>query len=169
MLGTNNEVILFFTLTFLAGVMFDSSMPLVRQLTGKVYLVLGWGTLVHIKFLADHAQCKWASLQGKHPHITGVWAGCKKIEMICMCQLDRWCSLHPNLYSVPCQWGGGIPHVVVQQMSDPPSDPPSRSCLWNIDPVSLVLVVRPTKMTHQGLLPWRAGSSSGHGTRWPQM
>ena len=64
------------------------------------------------------------------------------------------------------QW---IPDVAVQRMSDPPSDPLSRSHLWNDDPVSLMLVVRLTKMTHQGLLLWKAGSSSGHGAKWPWM
>ena len=37
--GTNDEVIFIFT----AGVMFDSSMPLVRWPIGKVYLALGVG------------------------------------------------------------------------------------------------------------------------------
>ena len=67
-----------FTLAFLTSLMFDSSMLLVRQLIGQVYLALGWGTLVHVKFLND-SDCstmhKWegASLQGRHPHITGIW------------------------------------------------------------------------------------------------
>ena len=41
--------------------------------------------------------------------------------------------------------------------------------LWSVGLAYLVLVARPMKMTHQGLLPWMAGSSSGCGTRWPQM
>ena len=75
----------------------------------------------------------------------------------------------PDLPPVPHRLGGGIPNVAVQQMLDPPSDPLSRSHLWNVNPVSLMLVVRLKKMTCQGLLPWMAGSSSGHGTSWPQM
>ena len=82
---------------------------------------------------------------------------------------DGWWSLHQILPPVPHQWHGGIPNVVVQQMSDPPSDPPSRSHLWNVNPASLVLVVRLKKMTCQGLLPWLAGSSSVHSARWPWM
>ena len=53
-------------------------------------------------------------------------------------------------------------------MLDPPSDPLSRSCLWNVDPVSIMLADRLMKMTHQGPLLGRVGSSSGHGTRWLQ-
>ena len=89
-------------------------------------------------------------------------------QMICMHQFDGWWFLCPILHPVPHQWGGGIPNVAVQQMSDPP-DPPSRSCLWNVDPTNLVFVVRATKMTHQGLLPWMAGNSSSCGARWPGM
>ena len=45
--------------------------------------------------------------------------------------------------------GRGIPDMVVQWMSDPPLDLLSRSHLLNVDPASLVLAVRPMKMTHQ--------------------
>ena len=85
--------------------------------------------------------------------------------MMCMHQCDGWQSLHP----VPHQWGRGIPNVALQQMLNPPSDPPSRFHLWNVNPVSLVLTVRLMKMTYQGLLPWIAGSSSNCGARWPHM
>ena len=64
--------------------------------------------------------------------------------------------------------GQSISSVAVWWISDPPSDPLSRSHLWNVDPVSLVLAVRLTKITCQGLLPWRAGSSFGIGARWLQ-
>ena len=64
---------------------------------------------------------------------------------------------------------GGTPNVAVQQMLDPPPDPLSRSCLWNVDPASLVLVLRPMKMTHQGLLQWMADSSYSCGDGCPQM
>ena len=44
--------------------------------------IFGWPYLLH------HAQWKGASLWGRYPHITGVWVGCKKIEMKCMHQFD---------------------------------------------------------------------------------
>ena len=83
--------------------------------------------------------------------------------------LGGWQSFYQILHYVPCQWGGGIPDVVVQQTSDPPSDLWSKSHLWNVNPLSLGLVVRLKKLTHQGLLLQMAGSSSGHGAGWPQM
>ena len=134
----------------------------------------GWGTLVHIEFLNDSNcstmhKCKGASLQGRHPHITGIWAWCKKIEMICMHLFGGRQSLCQILPKVPHWWGKGIPKVMVQQMLGTPSAPPSRSHLWNANPVSLMLVVRLKKMTHQGLLLWMAGSSSRCDARWPQM
>ena len=87
-------------------------------------------------------KCKGPSLQGRHPHITGIWVWCKKIEMICMYPFDGWQSLCQILPLVPHWWGGGIPNVAVQWMSHPSSDPLSRSHLWNVDPVSLVLAGR---------------------------
>ena len=94
-----------FTHTFLTGVMFDSCMPLVRCQIGQVYPALGvWGTLVCIEFLDDSNhptmhKGKGASLQGRHPHITGIGVWCKKIEMICMHPFDGWwslCQILPN-------------------------------------------------------------------------
>ena len=41
-----------FILAFLTNVTFGSSMPLATGI-GWVYLALGWGTLVYIKFLND--------------------------------------------------------------------------------------------------------------------
>ena len=75
-------------------------------------------------------------------HITGVQAGCKKTEMICMHSIDGWQFLHP----VPPQWGGGIPDVqsdgcwILLLILCPGPH------LWNVDLASLVLVVRLTKM-----------------------
>ena len=107
---------------------------------------------VHIKLL-DDSNCsticnmKGASVQGRHSHITGVQARCKKIEMICM----HWFDGHLTLHSGPGQWGGGIPNVAVQQMSYPPPVHHPGPCLWNVDLAYLLLVVRLMKMTHQGL------------------
>ena len=64
---------------------------------------------------------------------------------------------------------GGNPNVAVWQMLDPPSHFQSKSCLWNVSPLSLELLVRLKRMTHQGLLLWLAGSSSGDDARWPWM
>ena len=85
---------------------------------------------------------------------------------------EDWHDMHASVWqmvvppSSSTLMGQGIPSEAVLWMLNPPSDPLSRSHLWNVDPVSLVLVVRPMKMTHQGLLPWRAGISSGCGNGW---
>ena len=44
--------------------MLDSSMPLVRQPIVQVYLVLGWGTLVCIEFLADSIHSTVQNVKG---------------------------------------------------------------------------------------------------------
>ena len=100
---------------FWADVMLGSSMSLMRWLTGKVYLVLGVGYIGSCQifgwqYLLNHAQHKGASLQGRHPHITGVWPGCKKIEMMCMHQFDGRQFLHPILHPVPL-WRAGVSPV----------------------------------------------------------
>ena len=48
-------------------------------------------------------QCEGASLQGRHPYITGVWVRCKKIEMMCVLWLDG----HPNEAMTSVH--GGVP------------------------------------------------------------
>ena len=52
------------TLTFLAGIMFDSSMPLGRQLMGDVYMALGMGYIVCIKFLDDSNCSTMCNMKG---------------------------------------------------------------------------------------------------------
>ena len=111
-----------------------------------------------------------ASLQGRHPHITGIWAWCKKIEMIHMHLFDGWQSLCQILPPVLCcQQGRGIPNVVVWWMLDPPSDPPSRSHLLNVNPVNLGLWLGWRRWLIRAPSYWMAGNSSGHGARWPQI
>ena len=64
-------------------------------------------------------QCEVASLQGRHSYITGVQARCKKMKMICVHWFNGHLILHLGLH----WWGVGVPDVLFQQMSNPPSDP----------------------------------------------
>ena len=166
---------------FSADVMFDSSM-LVWCLTvtyhlwdnqqGRYIWHWGWGTLVCVKFMADSICSTMFNTKGQSARETSLhyWSLGRMQEDWNDVHVLVWRKAVPscNPPSSSTLRGRGIPNVAVQQMLDPPSDPPSRSHLWNGDPVSLMLVVRPTKTTCQGPLLWRAGSSSGHGTRWLQ-
>ena len=151
---------------FHAGVMLDSSMSLMRWPTGKVSNTGGGVHWFASNFwlTVSAPPCTMQRSQSARETSSHYWSLGGMQEDWNDVHTLVWRKAVPSSSSTLRGWG--IPDVAVWQMLDPPSDPPSRSHLWNVDQVSIMLAVRPMKTTHQGPLPWRAGSSSGHSTRW---
>ena len=103
----------------------------------------GWGTSVCVTFLADSIHSTLCNAKGsvcKGDILTWLESrqDARRLKWYaCVGMMDGGPSV---LISIPfCFNGWGIPDVAVQQMSDPPSDPHSRSHLWNLDPARTIL------------------------------